>query len=191
MARYIESWKPIDGYEGLYDVSDNGQIRNSRGVILSLTTKKDNHTNYKEVSLWKNGEHKRFLVHRLVAKAFISNPDNLPIINHKDCDGTNNNVENLEWCNHSYNNRYNRFPEKTISPKTDKRLSEKVKAKISESVKEFRRKNTKLKFEYKGTMLSIPELAEKMNIRQGTLRARYKRTGSVFLGSARMDGDEE
>ena len=60
--------------------------------------------------------------------------------------------------------------------------SEETKAKISASMKKLRRENAKLKFEYNGKMLSIPELAEKLNVCQETLRARYKKTGSVFLG---------
>ena len=188
MARYIEEWKPIVGYEGLYEVSNAGQIRNSKGEIKKSQIKKDKHTNYREISLWKNGTHKRFLVHRLVAIAFIPNPQNLPIINHKDQDGTNNLVDNLEWCDHSYNNRYRRFPIKPIIYKTDKRLTEEHKSKISASMKKTRRKNAKLKVEYNGEMLSIPELAEKLNMCQETLRARYRRTGSVFLGCAKMDG---
>ena len=188
MARYIEEWKSIDGYEGLYEISNTGQIRNAKGEINKSQIKKDKHTNYREISLWKDGTHKRFLVHRLVAKAFIPNPNNLPIINHKDQDGTNNFVNNLEWCDHCYNNRYKRFPIKPKIYKTDKRLTKEHKLKISESMKKYRREHTTLKFNYNGEMLSIPELAERLNIKEGTLRARYERTGSVFLGGAKMDG---
>ena len=59
------------------------------------------------MSLCKNGKIKAFLVHRLVAEAFIPNPDNLPCINHKDENPKNNQVENLEWCTYKYNNEYN------------------------------------------------------------------------------------
>lgn len=190
MARYIEEWKPIIGYEGLYVVSNAGQIRNSKGEIKKSQVKKDKHTNYREISLWKNGTHKRFLVHRLVAIAFIPNPQNLPIINHKDQDGTNNFVDNLEWCDHSYNNTYNKPPRKPKISKTDKRLTEEHKSKISASMKKSRRENAQLKFEHNGEMLSIPELAEMLNVGQETLRARYRRTGSVFLGGAKMDGKD-
>ena len=181
MARYIEDWKPIVGYEGLYEISNTGQIRNAKGEIKKSQIKKDKHTNYREISLWRNGTHKRFLVHRLVAIAFIPNPNDYPIINHKDQNGMNNCVDNLEWCNHSYNNRYKRFPIKPRIYKTDKRLTKEHKSKISASMKKFRRENANLKFEYDGKMLSIPELAEVLNVEQETLRARYRRTGTPFL----------
>ena len=90
-----------------------------------------------------------------------------------------------------YNNRYKRFPIKPKIYKTDKRLTKEHKLKISESMKKYRREHTTLKFNYNGEMLSIPELAERLNIKEGTLRARYERTGSVFLGGAKMDGGKE
>lgn len=186
MRRYIE-WKAIEGYEGLYEVSNTGEIRNAKGKTKKSSLKKGVNTNYKEISLWKDGKNKRFLVHRLVAKAFIPNPNNYPIINHKDENGTNNCVENLEWCNHRYNAKYNKYPEKpnTIPSKV---VSREQKQKTSISVKKYRREHAKLKFEYNGEMLSIPEIAEKTNVRQGTLWQRYCRTGTIFLG-AKMDGE--
>lgn len=179
MSRYVE-WRVIEGYEGLYEISNTGEIRNAKGNIKKSQSKKGVNTNYKEVSLWKDGKNKRFLVHRLVAKAFIPNPNNYPIINHKDENGTNNCVENLEWCNHRYNAKYNKYPEKpnTIPSKV---VSKEQKQKTSISVKRYRREHAKLKFEYNGEMLSIPEIAERMNVRQGTLWQRYCRIGSIFL----------
>ena len=105
-------WKDIVGYEGLYKVSNDGRIKNSKGKLKALSIKKDKNTNYKEVSLWKDGKNKRCLVHRLVAKAFIQNPNKYKIINHKDEDGTNNCISNLEWCDHKYNARYRKYTEK-------------------------------------------------------------------------------
>lgn len=186
MSRYIE-WRPILGYEGLYEVSNTGEIRNAKGDIKKASLKKGASTNYKEISLWKNGKNRRFLVHRLVAIAFIPNPNNYPIINHKDEDGTNNAVDNLEWCNHSYNTRYNKFPEK-VKKIPSRFVGEAQRAKTSASVKKYRRVNAKLKFEYEGQMLSIPEIAEKTNTRKGTLWQRYCRTGNIFLG-AKMGGE--
>lgn len=60
--------------------------------------------------LCKNGKTKRFSVHRLVAQAFIPNPNNLPIINHKDENPSKNIVDNLEWCDYEYNNNYGTLP---------------------------------------------------------------------------------
>lgn len=106
MARYIEEWKQIKGFEGLYEVSNFAQVRNSKGHILKSAIKKGHSTNYNVVSLYKDGKGHTKTIHRLVAEAFIPNPDNLPCINHKDEDGTNNLPNNLEWCTKQYNTNY-------------------------------------------------------------------------------------
>jgi hypothetical protein len=183
IERGVEMWKAIIGYEGLYEVSNFGRIRNVNGHIKQLSLKKDKHTDYKEVSLSKNGKNKRFLAHRLVASAFIPNPHNLPIINHKDENGTNNFVGNLEWCDKSYNARYRKFPKKN-KQQSQNILSQEHKNKISESVKKYRREHTKLKFQYNGKMLSVPEIAEELGVSPKTLMQRYYRTGSVFLDNS-------
>lgn len=96
-----EIWKDIEGYEGKYQVSNTGEVKslNYRGSgktkLLRQTADKDG---YKCVIFCKNGKVKGYKVHRLVAIAFIPNPNSLPIINHKDEDKTNNCVDNLEWC---------------------------------------------------------------------------------------------
>lgn len=184
-------WKAIDGYEGLYEVSALGQVRNAKGQILKPILKPSRHTTYKKVSLWKNGKYKQLFVHRLVAKAFIPNDNNYPIINHKDEDGTNNLVENLEWCDRSYNATYGNAMKRLKKSLKGKTLSPELREKISDSMKTTRRKNTKLKFEFCGEMLSIPELAEKMGVKPNTLWVRHKRTGSVFLCNADMRGDTD
>lgn len=88
--------KPVVGYEGLYFVTNDGEVTNADGVVMKQHAKNGNGTCYKRVSLYKDGQYKTKYVPRLVAEAFIPNPENLPIINHKDEDGTNNKVENLE-----------------------------------------------------------------------------------------------
>ena len=100
----MEEWKAIPGYEGLYEVSNMGNVRNVRRNTLLRLSKTNNR--YIRVSLCKNGIKTGLTVHRLVAEAFIPNPDNLPEVNHKDEDKTNNRVENLEWCDHKYNMNY-------------------------------------------------------------------------------------
>ena len=100
----IEEWKAIPGYEGLYEVSNKGNVRNVRRNTLLRLTKTNK--GYIQVGLSKNGILTVLKVHRLVAQAFLPNPDNLPMINHKDEDKTNNRVENLEWCTAKYNNTY-------------------------------------------------------------------------------------
>lgn len=103
-----EIWKPVIGFEGLYEVSNWGRVRSlnfhREGRMQILRTAK--RRGYLAVPLCKNGKSKPFCVHRLVAEAFIPNPLNLPQVNHKDEDKTNNRVENLEWCSSSYNTNY-------------------------------------------------------------------------------------
>ena len=101
-----EVWKDIKGYEGHYQVSDKGRVKSVKfGKEKILKPARDT-KGYLAVQLCKNGEIKRCFVHRLVAQTFIQNPNNLPHINHKDEDKTNNSVQNLEWCDSKYNNNY-------------------------------------------------------------------------------------
>lgn len=105
-----EEWRPVKGYEGLYAVSSLGRVRSlERG-----TTWHDVHVlkqwrlngEYRQVRLCAGGKFKSYSVHRLVAQAFLPNPDNLPCVNHKDEDPSNNAACNLEWCDYKYNNNY-------------------------------------------------------------------------------------
>ena len=108
-----EIWKPIKDYEGLYEVSNLGKIKTLSRIIngrkMPEKIKKLDKTKqgYLRVQLSKNKENKKYSVHRLVAQAFILNPNNLPCVNHIDENPSNNNVNNLEWCTHLYNNLYN------------------------------------------------------------------------------------
>ena len=88
-----EIWKDIEGYEGLYQVSNFGRVKNIRRnkeLYYIHTNKK-----YLCVRLCKNGKKKYYLVHRLVAETYIPNPNNYPIVNHKDENKLNNNLDNL------------------------------------------------------------------------------------------------
>ena len=104
----MELWKDIPGYEGLYQVSNLGRIRSLYNYkrdgdnILKPRIKRGYYT----VGLRKDGVRKWHLLHRLVAGAFILNPDNKPQVNHKDENKLNNCADNLEWCTASYNNNY-------------------------------------------------------------------------------------
>ena len=108
-----EVWRDIEGYEMIYQVSNMGRVkrldgidsqgRNWKGRILSPGIDKGG---YLKVCLYKEGKVNRFLVHRLVAHAFIPNPEGLPQINHIDEDKTNNLVDNLEYCDRKYNMNY-------------------------------------------------------------------------------------
>ena len=105
----MEEWKDIKDYEGLYQVSNYGRVKSlnhnhtSKEKILSL---KPNGRGYIRVTLCKNNIKKPYSVHRLVAITFIPNPNNYPLVNHKDEDKTNNHVDNLEWCTYKYNINY-------------------------------------------------------------------------------------
>lgn len=117
-----EVWRPIKGYEGLYEVSNLGRVKSVQrtttlkgyaGKIYTrihreriLSQLFDGRNCYLQVGLCKNGKSKRYLVHRLVAEAFIVNPLSLPEVNHIDENKTNNFSTNLEWCTHKYNNNY-------------------------------------------------------------------------------------
>lgn len=102
----VEVWKDIEGYEGLYQVSSLGRVKSLRfGKERILKAGKDK-GGYLMVNLCKNSKTKMYKVHRLVAQAFIPNPDGLQCINHKDENKTNNCVDNLEWCTYLYNNNY-------------------------------------------------------------------------------------
>lgn len=103
-----EQWKDIFGYDGMYQVSDLGRVRSLKyGKVRVLRTEK-NKDGYLLVGLCKDGKIKHFYVHRLVAQAFIPN-DNIfnTEINHINEDKEDNKVSNLEWCDRSYNLRYN------------------------------------------------------------------------------------
>lgn len=108
-----EIWKDIKGYEGLYQVSNFGEIRScsrargNGGYYKSKTIVGFINSNgYRLVLFNVNGKRKRFQVHRLVAEAFIPNPNNYNCVNHKDENKLNNSVGNLEWCSHKYNANY-------------------------------------------------------------------------------------
>ena len=117
----METWKDIENYEGLYQISNKGRVRNSRsGRILIQKIKNTDSNSYRLIVLSKDNVKKCNSIHRLVAKAFLPNPNNLPCVNHKDENGENNIVENLEWCTHKYNTNYGtcikRFSEKNKKP---------------------------------------------------------------------------
>ncbi len=123
----MEIWKEIKGYEGLYEVSDLGRVRSLDRYVSYVNGQKHLHkgkvlspgvsNGYLQVSLCKNGEIKHPLVHRLVADAFIPNPDNLPQVNHKDENPSNNMVVNLEWCSSEYNINYGGRTQKATDAK--------------------------------------------------------------------------
>ena len=103
MVEIEEIWKDIKGYEGLYQVSNFGRVKNlRRDKVLKLSER----GGYLRVALTINYNSKWFSVHRLVAQCFLPNVNNLPQVNHKDGVKTNNNISNLEWCTNKENSRH-------------------------------------------------------------------------------------
>lgn len=127
MSTTTEEWKDIKGYEDNYQISSLGRVRSKdryeymvindgyrlrRGQLIKGELDKQG---YHRVGLWKDAKCRKFLVHRLVAKAFLPNSKKHPIINHIDEDPMNNRVENLEWCSYSYNSTYKGAMERNIA----------------------------------------------------------------------------
>lgn len=113
-----EFWRDIEEYEGMYRISNFGRVKsfyNGKEIIRKLCSRKNG---YMAITLKKNNKSKSFLIHRLVAIAFILNPLGLPQVNHKDEDKVNNRVDNLEWCDAKYNMNYNDLHER-ITAKID------------------------------------------------------------------------
>jgi len=111
-------WRDVVGYEGIYEVSDTGEVRTKEGKttyterhgirrwkqrVLKQKVSKDKTC---RVHLWKNGQSRTWLVHRLVAMAFLPMEEGRDYINHKDGSRLNNHVANLEWCNHEENQNH-------------------------------------------------------------------------------------
>lgn len=139
-----EIWRSIPGYEGKYEVSNLGRVKSLEHTVQQLNRwgklqtrtyperildPKGNKSDYKSVSLCG----KSYNVHRLVAKTFIPNPDNLPYINHKDEDIHNNCVDNLEWCTPEYNNNYGTRNARISKALKGRPMSEERKRQMSEA----------------------------------------------------------
>lgn len=139
MSKLIEEWRPVVGYEGLYEVSDWGRVKSVDRIEIFFNNKCNKNTirkrkgriinidynckgGYGRIYLNKDGNEIKKRIHRVVAETFIPNPDNKPCVGHWDCNVTNNKVENLYWCTVVENNN---------NPITKQRQSEAKKRKIS------------------------------------------------------------
>ena len=181
-----EIYKDIEGYEGLYQVSNLGNVKslhfkNPKNCSEKVLKTTNNKYNYPTIGLYKDKKCKRFLVHRLVAKAFIPNPNNYPQINHKDETTDNNCVDNLEWCTQEYNLKYGTRMERVSKANTGKKRSEETKAKFSAIHKGKKRlQTTKQK-------ISIAKRGVKMN---PTHRAKINQALKKPIGQFNKDNME-
>lgn len=121
----MEEWKDIEGYEGLYQVSNIGKIRRGNKILKQT----ENRCGYNYICLSKAGKKSHLLVNRIVAKTFIPNPQNKPCVNHIDLNKQNNSANNLEWVTYKENvewsvkkgkwhGRYKEMPVKATNVKT-------------------------------------------------------------------------
>ena len=124
----MEIWKDVVGYEGLYEISNLGNVRSVKRTRIIhdkrgrdfeaplpeklLSTISTDKTRYLGVMLYQNGEKKRYLIHRLVAEAFVPNPNGLKEVNHIDENTKNNKADNLEWVTHKQNMNHGTLPER-------------------------------------------------------------------------------
>ena len=127
-----EIWKDIEWHKGSYKVSNMGRV-------YSIRRKKFKDTyldkrGYVKVCLCYNYTQKIFSVHRLVAKAFIPNPNNYPQVNHKDENKQNNNVDNLEWCTNHYNEHYGTRSQRQAKSLTNGKNSKPIKQMLNGSI---------------------------------------------------------
>ena len=142
----IEEWKDIViekngvvyNYTNKYQVSNFGRLRAlnfHRSGYSKLLKLRNTSDGYLQVGLRKDGKQTMFRVHRLVANAFIENPNNLPVVNHKDENKQNNNVDNLEWCTVEHNNTYGSRVENMAKTHTGMKRSQDTCDNISKSLK--------------------------------------------------------
>jgi hypothetical protein len=192
-----ERWKPIEGYEGLYEVSDTGKVRSLERVVkrgngfLNIPSKEKEPVEvhgYLYFSLFKEGKERRYAAHRLVAQHFIENPDNKPQINHLNGNKKDNRVQNLEWATQSENNyhalrtglrkQYNRRGDK--NPMYGKHHSESAKKKIAlvhSGTRHTEETRKRMSASHKGRLFSDEH---KMNLSESM---KGKNLGKVFINN--------
>ena len=151
-----ELWKDIDGYEGLYQVSNLGRIKSLRYGKERIMKPGKHPDGYFVVTLSQNNKKNYHKVHRLVAQMFLENPYNLPQVNHKNENKADNRVENLEWCSAKYNSNY--------GTRTQRMSEKKVNGKLAKTVYQYTLDGEFIK-EYPSTM----EIQRLLNFRNGNI----------------------
>ena len=137
-----EEWRDIEGYEGIYQVSNLGRVKSltrlgSNNRIFYGTVRKPviDKNGYCIVTLCKDGKTKNQFIHRLVAQTFLPNIDNLPVVNHKDENKQNNCVDNLEWCTVKYNTNYGTSIERRKDKRRGIKMNKEIVSRIAEKHK--------------------------------------------------------
>ena len=178
-----EIWKEVIGYENYYEVSSLGKVRSKSRVVHGRNDwimqgrelKLGNSGRYLQAYLSVDGKGKSINVHRLVAEAFIPNPNNFPEVNHKDENRYNNSVDNLEWCEHICNVNYGT---------RNQRIGDKNRAEHP----------CHIKYEFNGEQHNLKEWAEIYGMKYTLLYSRWrkgKREGALFDGYLKGGGVDE
>lgn len=165
-----EIWKDIKGFEDWYEISNKGRVKSiDKRIIMKTNLSK---SGYERLCLTKNGKSVHKVIHRLVAEAFIPNPNNYAQVNHKNGIKTDNRVENLEWCSASYNVKH----AYVNNLKSNKKG---IYNKLSKPIKQFDKGNNLI-----GVYGSIREAERKTGIKNQSiiqnLKGRYKEAGGYF-----------
>lgn len=176
-----EIWKDIRDYEG-YQVSNLGNVRSldykHTGKVQVLKPGKKGN-GYLYLRLYKDGKIKDCYVHRLVAQAFLPNPDNLPQVNHKNENPSNNRVENLEWCSAEYNSNYGTRNQRVSEVKRGTPRSEETKRKLSIPVAQYSKEGKLIAIYYAGK-----DASKQTGIRNSSIsnccRGKYKSAGGFI-----------
>lgn len=171
-----EIWKDIEGYEGLYQVSNLGQVKTLDKIISSGLHIKEKYLSffktkngYFQVTLRKNGSKRNFYVHRLVASAFIANPNNLSQVGHKDETTINNRADNLEWVTAKENSNMPQHKTRLSVSNSGNKLSLQTKQKMSNS-KRRGKHNMAKKTECDGKIFAcIEDCAEYYKVKYTTM----------------------
>lgn len=144
----MEIWKDIEGWEGFYQVSNLGKVKSlpkkSPGANTTKVSflKNQIKNGYNSVVLSRNGKGKHFLLHRLIAKAFIPNPENKKCVNHKNGIRMDNRLENLEWVTHSENSKHGFVSNKRKNQ--NRKLTEEQVFEIKKELKNYKHGDCKI-----------------------------------------------
>ena len=156
-----EIWRDVVGYEGLYQISNLGRVKSLLFGRERILKTRYNVEGYAVIKLTRKDKGKIYPIHKLLAQAFIPNPENKPIVNHKDGNKMNNNLDNLEWVTHSENVKHS-YKMGLIKPK---RGSENVQSKLSEEEVFYIRKN----YKYRDEEFNAHKLAQKFGVATSTI----------------------